>query len=54
MSSIAKFQNSIIAITPATESVKACLASRLPSVLAVFIPDFHKKNGGDRDLGYEG
>ena len=42
-SSITKFQTSIIAITPATESVRASLASRLTSNLAVFIADFSKK-----------
>ena len=52
-SNIAKFQTNIIAITPATESVKACLASRLTSNSTVFNPA-SIKNGGGRDLGYGG
>jgi len=34
--SITKFQISMMLITPATESAKACLASRLPSNLSAF------------------
>jgi hypothetical protein len=48
-SSIIKFHMSIAKITPATESAKACLASRLPSNLTIFIVTFH-----DRDIGFGG
>jgi hypothetical protein len=41
-SSIIKFHMSIAKITPATESAKACLASRLLSNLTIFIFNFRK------------
>jgi hypothetical protein len=41
-SSIVKFHMNMAKITPATESAKACLASRLLSNLTIFIFNFRK------------
>ena len=44
-SSIIKLQMSIAKITPATESAKACIASRLTSNFSAFTADLPRRNG---------
>ena len=44
-----KFAISIIAITPATESTKACITSWWPATLSVFMANLPLKSSGSRD-----